>query len=103
MRLEHWPRRSSERSHILFVTGRADFVEKYAETLHDLVDAAWGVTIFDWRGRGLSRRVGKTPMHGASPGFDIWLDDLAELVSTLTTLDKMVADAMLFAHVGGDK
>ena len=30
-------------------------------------------------------------------------DDLAELVAKLTTLDKMVADAMLFAHVGDDK
>ena len=81
VRLEHWPRRNPERGHMLMVTGRADFVEKYAEALHELVDAGWGVTIFDWRGQGLSRRVGKTPMHGASPGFDIWLDDLAELAA----------------------
>lgn len=84
VRLVHWARRQSggdpARCHVLIVTGRGDFVEKYAETLHDLVDSGWGVTIFDWRGQGLSRRVGKTPMHGATPGFDVWLDDLAELV-----------------------
>jgi lysophospholipase len=84
VRLIHWPQRDADldpgRSHLLLVTGRADFVEKYAETLHDLVDAGWGVTIFDWRGQGLSRRLGKTAMHGASPGFDVWLDDLQELV-----------------------
>jgi lysophospholipase len=99
VRLEHWPRRNPERSHILFVTGRADFVEKYAETLHDLVDAGWGVTIFDWRGQGLSRRVGKTPMHGASPGFDVWLDDLAELVAW--TVERSGGPVMVAAHSMG--
>lgn len=90
VRLEHWARRDPQRDsaggHVLMVTGRGDFAEKYAETLHDLVDVGWGVTVFDWRGQGLSRRVGRTPMHGASPtgagpGFDVWLDDLAELVN----------------------
>ncbi len=78
-----WPVRTlrwaGERT-ILIITGRGDFIEKYAETIHDLVDAGCGVAIFDWRGQGLSRRLGKTPQHGASPGFDMWLNDLAELV-----------------------
>ena len=99
VRLEHWPRRNPERGHMLMVTGRADFVEKYAETLHDLVDAGWGVTIFDWRGQGLSRRVGKTPMHGASPGFDIWLDDLAELVAW--TVERSGGPVVAAAHSMG--
>lgn len=99
VRLEHWPRRKAERSHILMITGRADFVEKYAETVHDLVDAGWGVTIFDWRGQGLSRRVGKTPMHGASPGFDVWLDDLAELVSW--TAERTGSPVLAAAHSMG--
>jgi len=99
VRLEHWPRRKAERSHILMITGRADFVEKYAETVHDLVDAGWGVTIFDWRGQGLSRRVGKTPMHGASPGFDVWLDDLAELVSW--TVERSGGPVVAAAHSMG--
>lgn len=81
VRVVHWPRRDPAPGSILIITGRADFVEKYAETLHDLVDAGWGVTCFDWRGQGLSRRVGLTPQHGASPGFDVWLADLAELIS----------------------
>ncbi len=104
VRLEHWPRRKAERSHILMITGRADFVEKYAETVHDLVDAGWGVTIFDWRGQGLSRRVGKTPMHGASPvgvlaGFDVWLSDLAELVTW--TVERTGGPVMAAAHSMG--
>ena len=80
VRTLRWPARDG-RGTILLATGRADFIEKFAETIHDLVDAGWGVASFDWRGQGLSRRVGKTPMHGASPGFDVWLDDLEALLA----------------------
>jgi lysophospholipase len=66
---------------ILFLTGRGDFLEKYCETFHDLVDAGWGVASFDWRGQGLSGRQGDTPMKGHSPGFDNWLADLDDLIS----------------------
>lgn len=78
VRVVHLPQR--DKGHILILTGRADFAEKYAEVLHDLADAGWGATIFDWRGQGLSRRVGKTPQHGASPGFPVWLRDLASMI-----------------------
>jgi len=72
--------RDPDRPTILILTGRADFAEKYCETLHDLTEAGWGVAIFDWRGQGLSRRLGKTPQHGASPGFGVWLDDLKQML-----------------------
>lgn len=75
-----WPGRANGPGSLLFVTGRADFLEKYAETFHDLVDAGWGVATFDWRGQGLSGRVGATPMHGDTPGFDVWLADLDRLI-----------------------
>lgn len=81
VRTLRWARREDGPGNILIVTGRADFAEKYAETLHDLTEAGWGVAIFDWRGQGLSRRLGKTPQHGASPGFGVWLDDLRELLA----------------------
>lgn len=80
-----WPRRDDGPGNLLIVTGRADFAEKYCETLHDLTEAGWGVAIFDWRGQGLSRRVGKTPQHGASPGFGVWLDDLRQMLEWAAT------------------
>jgi lysophospholipase len=79
VRTLRWAARDG-RPTILLAGGRADFIEKYAETIHDLVDDGWGVASFDWRGQGLSRRLGQTPQHGASPGFDVWLADLAELI-----------------------
>jgi lysophospholipase len=67
---------------ILFLGGRADFAEKYAEVFHDLIDAGWGVATFDWRGQGLSGRVGADAMLGDVPagGFDRWLGDLDAMI-----------------------
>lgn len=76
LRTVFWPGNPAGPGSILFLTGRGDFIEKYAETFHDLVDAGWGVMSFDWRGQGLSGRLGDTAMKGHSPGFDIWLSDL---------------------------
>lgn len=75
-----WQGRPDGPGSILFLTGRGDFIEKYAETFHDLVDAGWGVASFDWRGQGLSGRVGDTVMKGHSAGFDIWLSDLDTVI-----------------------
>lgn len=97
VRVVHLP--SQGKGHILILTGRADFVEKYAELLHDLADAGWGATIFDWRGQGLSRRVGKTPQHGASPGFGLWLRDLATMIAW--TQDRSETPIMAMAHSMG--
>lgn len=69
------------RGTILLADGRADYIEKYAESLHDLADAGWSLYAFDWRGQGLSRRLGRTARHGASPGFGVWAADMAELVA----------------------
>ncbi len=74
-----WPGRAGGPGSILFMTGRGDFLEKYAETFHDLVDAGWGVASFDWRGQGLSGRLGDAPMKGHSTGFGVLRDDLDEI------------------------
>jgi len=74
-----WPGRDPAKGSILLMTGRGDFIEKYAETLHDLVAAGWGVATFDWRGQGLSGRLGDTPEKGHCTSFEPWLADLAEL------------------------
>ena len=68
------------RGSILLLTGRADFIEKYSETLHDLLALGWDVAALDWRGQGLSGRMGKTPMHGHVTNFHIWRQDLAEVM-----------------------
>ncbi|MBC7504559.1 MAG: alpha/beta hydrolase [Sandarakinorhabdus sp.] len=75
-----WQGREGGPGSILFLTGRGDFLEKYAETFHDLVDAGWGVATFDWRGQGLSGRLGDMPMKGHTADFDVWLRDLDTVI-----------------------
>ncbi len=65
---------------LLFLTGRGDFLEKYAESFHDFADAGWNFASFDWRGQGLSGRQGDTAMKGHSPGFANWLGDLDQMI-----------------------
>jgi lysophospholipase len=76
-----WPGSDPARGSILLLNGRGDFIEKYAETLHDLVDAGWGVATCDWRGQGLSGRLGDTPEKGHCDSFAPWLDDLGGLIA----------------------
>jgi lysophospholipase len=103
-----WPGESDGPGSILFLTGRGDFLEKYCETFHDLVDAGWGVASFDWRGQGLSGRLGDTPMKGDCRGFGEWRGDLDEMLDWFETelpgpryviAHSMAAQILMFALV----
>lgn len=65
------------RPSILFLNGRADFIEKYAESYWHWRDRGYGVMTFDWRGQGAS---GRFP-PGSGGYFDTWLDDLAGIAA----------------------
>lgn len=64
------------RGSILFMTGRADFYEKYLETFHDFHAHGWNVTSVDWRGQGGSGRCGPHPHVGHIDDFATWVTDL---------------------------
>ena len=80
-----WEFRKSDCQHdrprgsILFMTGRADFYEKYLETFHDFHVRGWNVTSVDWRGQGGSGRCGPHPHVGHIDDFATWVGDLAAL------------------------
>jgi lysophospholipase len=80
LRTAIWPGRDPALGSVLLLTGRGDFIEKYAETIHDLTDAGWGVVTFDWRGQGLSGRLGDAPEKGHCESFNPWLRDLGEII-----------------------
>ena len=69
----------SPRGSILFMTGRADFYEKYLETFNDFHECGWNVTSADWRGQGGSGRCGPHRYVGHIDNFSIWVDDLTDL------------------------
>ena len=69
------------RGTLVFLGGRGDFIEKYAEALADWAGRAWRVRTADWRGQGLSGRLGSDGTTGHADDFAPWIADLAALVS----------------------
>ncbi|TYC93568.1 alpha/beta fold hydrolase [Novosphingobium sp. BW1] len=68
-----WKRRGA----ILFMPGRGDCYEKWLESLNDWADSGWSVTSADWRGQGLSGRLGGDATTGHINDFATWLADYA--------------------------
>lgn len=69
------------RGAVLFAGGRADFIEKYLESLIHWRDSGWDVTSFDWRGQGGSGRMTSDPLVGHVSDFAVWVNDLAGLTA----------------------
>ncbi len=70
---------TTPRGSILFMPGRADFYEKYLETMVEWSDAGWHVSAADWRGQGASGRMTADPLVGHIADFSIWIADLGAL------------------------
>ena len=82
-----WPvAAETARGSILFMPGRGDHYEKYLETLDEWSRDGWHVTASDWRGQGISGRLGKDGLTGHIDDFGTWTADLAVL------WDKWVAE-----------
>lgn len=68
---------STPKGSILFVPGRADFYEKYLETLDQWAGQGWRVTALDWRWQAGSGRYYPDPRVGGVDDFSTWINDLA--------------------------
>lgn len=65
-------------ANLLLLTGRADFLEKWAGAFAELHQAGFGIASFDWRGQGGSSRLTASGA-GHIDSFDTWLADLDHL------------------------
>ncbi len=77
----------SGRGTVCLLQGRAEFIEKYYETVRDLLARGFGVVAFDWRGQGQSCRQVTDPRKGHVARFDDYrLDVQAVAESVLVPL-----------------
>ena len=60
-------------------TGRGEFIEKYFETIRELVARNFSVVAMDWRGQGLSARELADPAKGHIDDFSMFERDLDAL------------------------
>lgn len=100
--IDGWPVRTARwaghAGSILFVGGRADFIEKYGEAYWTWRDEGFGVATFDWRGQGRSGRLGRDA-QGGHGDFERWTDDLDAIAAWFTA--TMPAPHHVAAHSMG--
>ena len=67
--------------------GRAEFIEKYFETIADLRRRGFDVATMDWRGQGGSQRLLANPRKGHVDDFLLYRRDLAAFLTELDRAD----------------
>ena len=70
LRAARWrPTTRRDRGTVCILQGRAEFIEKYFETITELRRRGFAVVAFDWRGQGLSGRALAERGQGLRPQF----------------------------------
>ena len=67
---------SNSRGTVVVLGGRADFMERYFETMRDFMTRGFSVASVDLRGQGGSQRLTKNPLRGHINGFDHYDEDI---------------------------
>jgi lysophospholipase len=72
---------------IVLLHGRAEFIEKYFETITNLRESGFDVCTFDWRGQGGSSRLIGDPAKGYIESFHQYVDDLDAILNGVALPD----------------
>ena len=89
------------RGTVLVLPGRAEFIEKYAETLDELAALGFAAAILDWRGQGGSDRFLADRKRGHVVQVESYLADLAAVVASLEQRGAAQPILMLAHSMGG--
>jgi len=81
IRAARWHPTGPARGSVLIAQGRAEFIEKYFETISELLARGFCVVAFDWRGQGLSDRELEDRRKGHIDDFAIYERDLDAVVA----------------------
>jgi lysophospholipase len=72
---------------VVVLQGRAEYIEKYYETVRDLRARGFAVATFDWRGQGLSKRALADPQKGHVRNFSEYITDLEAAMEQMVLPD----------------
>jgi lysophospholipase len=70
---------------VVILNGRADFVERYFETMGELQRRGYHVAGFDWRGQGGSQRLLKDGLRGHIRSYREYDEDLRAVMEGVVT------------------
>ncbi len=80
-------RQTHAKATIFILNGRAEYIERYFETINDMVQRGFAVVSFDWRGQGGSQRLLSDPMRGYVQSFKNYDRDLEAIIALARRLD----------------
>ncbi len=83
LRTARWVPPVPPRGTIAILGGRAEFIEKYFETIEQLLDRGFAVAAMDWRGQGGSARQLRNPRKGHIDDFSLFERDLDAFVGEI--------------------
>jgi lysophospholipase len=87
LRFARWPAPPGSKGTVCLFQGRAEFIEKYFETVRDLQARGFSVATLDWRGQGLSERKLRNPRKGYVRDFSEYEADLESFISEVVLPD----------------
>ncbi len=76
LRYARWHPPAGRKGTVCLFQGRAEFIEKYFETVRELRARGFAVAMFDWRGQGLSGRALGDPFKGHVGDFSEYEIDI---------------------------
>ena len=87
LRFARWLPPAGRRGTVVLLQGRAEWIEKYFETVRDLRARGFAVATFDWRGQGLSDRLLSDRQKGYVRDFADYDTDLETFVREVVLPD----------------
>jgi lysophospholipase len=87
LRFARWAPPPGRKGTVVLLQGRAEFIEKYFETVRDLQKRGFAVATFDWRGQGLSDRLLADRRKGHVRKFSDYLVDLGTIMEQVVLPD----------------
>ena len=87
LRFARWAPPPGRKGTVCIFQGRAEFIEKYYETVRDLRSRGFAVATMDWRGQGLSQRALRDPRKGHVESFREYETDLETFMREIVLPD----------------
>src|SRR5712671_1251920 len=87
LRFARWAPPPGRKGTVCVFPGRAEFIEKYFETVRDLRARGFAVAVLDWRGQGLSDRALADARKGHVDDFSQYDSDLASFMQQVVLPD----------------
>jgi lysophospholipase len=87
LRFARWHPPPGRKGTVCLFQGRAEFIEKYFETVRELRSRGFAVATLDWRGQGGSERKFSDPRKGHVGDFSEYEDDLETFMKEVVLPD----------------